>query len=178
MPNIRCIKDSSTNTGRLLSILNETEGRMGVFADSTHIPACVMLIGGMGWIVGPPLRRGMAPSVWPPWDARRSCSPHPSRRRRCASPRLPRPRWMFGPRGGPATQLVPFPGRGKRWCPTTADATRRASKWCFGAAKICATSPSAGQGHLVQHGLPGRLSRAGSPAPATGGPGGAYRLGC
>lgn len=51
--NIRYIKDASTNTGRLLSILNETGGRMGVFAASAHIPACVMLIGGVGWMAGP-----------------------------------------------------------------------------------------------------------------------------
>ena len=53
VPNIRYIKDASTNTGRLLSILNETGGRMGVFAASAHIPACVMLIGGVGWMAGP-----------------------------------------------------------------------------------------------------------------------------
>jgi 4-hydroxy-tetrahydrodipicolinate synthase len=53
VPNIRYIKDASTNTGRLLSILNETEGRMGVFAASAHIPACVMLLGGVGWMAGP-----------------------------------------------------------------------------------------------------------------------------
>jgi 4-hydroxy-tetrahydrodipicolinate synthase len=53
VPNIRYIKDASTNTGRLLSILNETEGRMGVFAASAHIPVCVMLIGGAGWMAGP-----------------------------------------------------------------------------------------------------------------------------
>ncbi|HWX47791.1 MAG TPA: dihydrodipicolinate synthase family protein [Roseomonas sp.] len=53
VPNIRYIKDASTNTGRLLSIINETEGRMGVFAASAHIPACVMMIGGVGWMAGP-----------------------------------------------------------------------------------------------------------------------------
>ena len=53
VPNIVAIKDASTNTGRLLSILNETEGRMGVFAASSHIPAAVMLIGGVGWMAGP-----------------------------------------------------------------------------------------------------------------------------
>jgi 4-hydroxy-tetrahydrodipicolinate synthase len=53
VPNIRYIKDASTNTGRLLSIINETEGRMKVFAASAHIPACVMLIGGVGWMAGP-----------------------------------------------------------------------------------------------------------------------------
>jgi 4-hydroxy-tetrahydrodipicolinate synthase len=51
--NIRYIKDASTNTGRLLSILNETQGRMQVFAASAHIPAAVMLIGGVGWMAGP-----------------------------------------------------------------------------------------------------------------------------
>ncbi|MDR3672302.1 MAG: dihydrodipicolinate synthase family protein [Holophaga sp.] len=53
VPNIRYIKDASTNTGRLLSILNATGGRMGVFAASAHIPACVMLLGGVGWMAGP-----------------------------------------------------------------------------------------------------------------------------
>jgi 4-hydroxy-tetrahydrodipicolinate synthase len=53
VPNIRYIKDASTNTGRLLSILNETEGRMKVFAASAHIPTAVMLIGGVGWMAGP-----------------------------------------------------------------------------------------------------------------------------
>ena len=51
--NIRYIKDASHNTGRLLSIINRVEGRMHVFAASSHIPACVMLIGGVGWMAGP-----------------------------------------------------------------------------------------------------------------------------
>jgi dihydrodipicolinate synthase/N-acetylneuraminate lyase len=51
--NIRYIKDASFNTGRLLSIINRVEGRMQVFAASAHIPACVMLIGGVGWMAGP-----------------------------------------------------------------------------------------------------------------------------
>ncbi len=53
IPNIRYIKDASSNTGRLLSIINKVEGRMKVFAASAHIPACVMLIGGVGWMAGP-----------------------------------------------------------------------------------------------------------------------------
>jgi len=53
VPNIRYIKDASFNTGRLLSILNRVEGRMQVFAASSHVPACVMLIGGVGWMAGP-----------------------------------------------------------------------------------------------------------------------------
>ncbi len=51
--NIGYIKDASNNTGRLLSILNATDGRMKVFAASAHIPAAVMLIGGVGWMAGP-----------------------------------------------------------------------------------------------------------------------------
>ncbi len=51
--NIRYIKDASTNTGRLLSIINQVGDRMQVFAASAHIPAAVMLIGGVGWMAGP-----------------------------------------------------------------------------------------------------------------------------
>jgi 4-hydroxy-tetrahydrodipicolinate synthase len=53
VPNIAYIKDASNNTGRLLSIINRVEGRMQVFAASAHVPACVMLIGGVGWMAGP-----------------------------------------------------------------------------------------------------------------------------
>ncbi|CUX44201.1 putative dihydrodipicolinate synthase [Agrobacterium deltaense Zutra 3/1] len=51
--NIRYIKDASTNTGRLLSIIERTRGRMEVFAASAHIPVCAMMIGGVGWMAGP-----------------------------------------------------------------------------------------------------------------------------
>jgi 4-hydroxy-tetrahydrodipicolinate synthase len=51
-PRIRYIKDASTNTGRLLSIMNRCD-RLAVFSASAHIPACVMLIGGVGWMAGP-----------------------------------------------------------------------------------------------------------------------------
>jgi dihydrodipicolinate synthase/N-acetylneuraminate lyase len=51
--NIRYIKDASSNTGRLLSIINRVEGRMAVCSASAYIPACVMLIGGQGWMAGP-----------------------------------------------------------------------------------------------------------------------------
>jgi 4-hydroxy-tetrahydrodipicolinate synthase len=53
IPNIRYIKDASSNTGRLLSIINRVAGRLKVFSASAHIPACVMLIGGVGWMAGP-----------------------------------------------------------------------------------------------------------------------------
>jgi 4-hydroxy-tetrahydrodipicolinate synthase len=51
-PRIRYIKDASTNTGRLLSIMNRCPD-MKVFSASAHIPAAVMLIGGVGWMAGP-----------------------------------------------------------------------------------------------------------------------------
>ncbi|HEX2479423.1 MAG TPA: dihydrodipicolinate synthase family protein [Geminicoccaceae bacterium] len=53
LPNIRYLKDASTNTGRLLSIMNLVGDRLGIFAASSHIPACVMLLGGRGWMAGP-----------------------------------------------------------------------------------------------------------------------------
>jgi 4-hydroxy-tetrahydrodipicolinate synthase len=52
-PNIRYIKDASTNTGRLLSIMNRCGDSIRVFSASAHIPAAVMLIGGVGWMAGP-----------------------------------------------------------------------------------------------------------------------------
>ena len=52
-PRIGYIKDASTNTGRLLSIMNRCGDRLKVFAASAHIPAAVMLIGGLGWMAGP-----------------------------------------------------------------------------------------------------------------------------
>ncbi len=51
--NINYIKDASNNTGRLLSIINQLGARVKVFAASAHIPAAVMLIGGVGWMAGP-----------------------------------------------------------------------------------------------------------------------------
>ena len=51
-PRIKYIKDASTNTGRLLSIMNRCP-QMRVFSASAHIPAAVMLIGGVGWMAGP-----------------------------------------------------------------------------------------------------------------------------
>jgi 4-hydroxy-tetrahydrodipicolinate synthase len=51
--NIGYIKDASNNTGRLLSIITQVGDRMKVFAASAHIPAAVMLIGGVGWMAGP-----------------------------------------------------------------------------------------------------------------------------
>lgn len=51
--NVCYIKDASSDTGRLLSIINAVGERIRVFSASAHIPACVMLIGGVGWMAGP-----------------------------------------------------------------------------------------------------------------------------
>ena len=51
-PNIQAIKDASTNTGRLLSIMNRAPN-LNVFSASAHIPTAVMMIGGVGWMAGP-----------------------------------------------------------------------------------------------------------------------------
>jgi len=53
VPNIAYLKDASTNTGRLLSIMNRVGDGLKIFAASAHIPACVMMIGGVGWMAGP-----------------------------------------------------------------------------------------------------------------------------
>src|SRR5258708_21189137 len=52
-PRVQYIKDASTNTGRLLSIINRCGDAIKVFSASAHIPAAVMLIGGVGWMAGP-----------------------------------------------------------------------------------------------------------------------------
>ena len=52
-PRITHIKDASSNTGRLLSIINRCGDSIRVFSASAHIPAAVMLIGGVGWMAGP-----------------------------------------------------------------------------------------------------------------------------
>ena len=52
-PRIGYIKDASTNTGRLLSIMNRCGDSIKLFSASAHIPAAVMLIGGLGWMAGP-----------------------------------------------------------------------------------------------------------------------------
>src|SRR5712672_1459937 len=52
-PRIGYIKDASTNTGRLLSVINRCGDNIKVFSASAHIPAAVMLIGGVGWMAGP-----------------------------------------------------------------------------------------------------------------------------
>lgn len=53
IPNVRYVKDASGETGRLLTILNRTGGRLAVFAASAHVPLLVFRLGGVGWMAGP-----------------------------------------------------------------------------------------------------------------------------
>lgn len=53
IPNVRYLKDASGETGRLLTILNRTGGRIGVFSASAHVPLLVFHLGGVGWMAGP-----------------------------------------------------------------------------------------------------------------------------
>jgi 4-hydroxy-tetrahydrodipicolinate synthase len=53
IPNIRYVKDASGETGRLLTILNRTAGRIAVFSASAHVPSLVFRLGGAGWMAGP-----------------------------------------------------------------------------------------------------------------------------
>jgi 4-hydroxy-tetrahydrodipicolinate synthase len=53
IPNIRYVKDASGETGRLLTILNRTAGRIAVFSASAHVPLLVFRLGGVGWMAGP-----------------------------------------------------------------------------------------------------------------------------
>lgn len=52
-PRIVGLKDASTNTGRLLSVMNVVGDKLDIFAASSHVTAAVMLIGGKGWMAGP-----------------------------------------------------------------------------------------------------------------------------
>ncbi len=53
VPNIRYLKDASSDTGHLLTIINAIGDQLRIFSASAHIPLAVMLIGGVGWMAGP-----------------------------------------------------------------------------------------------------------------------------
>jgi 4-hydroxy-tetrahydrodipicolinate synthase len=53
LPTVRYLKDASTNTGHLLTIRNRFGDRLRLFSASAHVPALVMLLGGVGWMAGP-----------------------------------------------------------------------------------------------------------------------------
>src|SRR5215211_6546356 len=53
VPNICYVKDASSNTGRLLTIINQVGDRLKVFSASAHVPLLVFRLGGVGWWAGP-----------------------------------------------------------------------------------------------------------------------------
>jgi 4-hydroxy-tetrahydrodipicolinate synthase len=53
LPNVRYIKDATSDTGRILSYTNRFGDRLKVFSASAHIPLVVFLLGGIGWMSGP-----------------------------------------------------------------------------------------------------------------------------
>jgi 4-hydroxy-tetrahydrodipicolinate synthase len=53
LPTVQYLKDASTNTGRILTLMNRVGPRLKIFAASAHVPALVMLLGGVGWMAGP-----------------------------------------------------------------------------------------------------------------------------
>lgn len=53
IPNVRYIKDATSDTGRILSYINRFGADIEVFSASAHIPAFVFLLGGVGWMAGP-----------------------------------------------------------------------------------------------------------------------------
>jgi 4-hydroxy-tetrahydrodipicolinate synthase len=53
LPNVRYFKDATGSTGRILSVLERTGGRLRAFAASAHVPLLVLQLGGVGWMAGP-----------------------------------------------------------------------------------------------------------------------------
>ena len=53
LPNIRYVKDASSNTGRILTILNRAGDRIRVFSASAHVPLLTFHMGAVGLMAGP-----------------------------------------------------------------------------------------------------------------------------
>jgi len=53
IPNVQYFKEASGETGKILTVLNRTAGRIKVFSASAHIPLVVFRLGGVGWMAGP-----------------------------------------------------------------------------------------------------------------------------
>jgi|SRR5699024_3283455 len=50
--NVNYFKDATGDTGRLLTIMNQTTD-IDIFSASAHVPLSVMQLGGVGWMAGP-----------------------------------------------------------------------------------------------------------------------------
>ena len=53
IPNIQYLKDASSNTGNLLTLMNQVGDKIRIFSASAHVPLFVMMMGGVGWMSGP-----------------------------------------------------------------------------------------------------------------------------
>jgi 4-hydroxy-tetrahydrodipicolinate synthase len=53
LPNIQYVKDATSNTGRILTILNRAGDRVQVFSASAHVPLLTFHMGAVGWMAGP-----------------------------------------------------------------------------------------------------------------------------
>ncbi|MCC6455350.1 MAG: dihydrodipicolinate synthase family protein [Caldilineaceae bacterium] len=53
LPNIQYVKDATSNTGRILTILNRAGERVQVFSASAHVPLLTFHMGAVGWMAGP-----------------------------------------------------------------------------------------------------------------------------
>ena len=53
IPNVQYVKDASSNTGRILTILNQAGERLRVFSASAHVPLLIFQMGAVGWMAGP-----------------------------------------------------------------------------------------------------------------------------
>ena len=51
--NIKYLKDTSGNTGKLLTIMNSVGDKIKIFSSSANIPLFVLMLGGVGWMAGP-----------------------------------------------------------------------------------------------------------------------------
>jgi len=52
-PNIVYLKDASGDIGKLMSIIASLGDRFKIFSATAHVPLCVFLLGGVGWMAGP-----------------------------------------------------------------------------------------------------------------------------
>jgi 4-hydroxy-tetrahydrodipicolinate synthase len=51
--NIEYIKYATSNSGKILSILNNLKDKIRIFSASANIPLLVLMFGGVGWMAGP-----------------------------------------------------------------------------------------------------------------------------
>lgn len=53
IPNINYMKYASSNTSKILSIINKCKNKIEVFAATANNPLLVLMYGGVGWMAGP-----------------------------------------------------------------------------------------------------------------------------